>query len=287
MGYMHINNLYKDSRIFDFKEGYAMEKIHGTSARIEWKDNAIKFFSGGCKHETFVNIFNTTELHNKFMKEFEDVNVIVYGEQYGGKQQGMSETYGKEPMFIAFEVQIGEAWLNVPNAEGVANKLNLEFVPYVKIPATLEAMNIERDAPSVVAKRRGIKEIKPREGIVIRPIEEYFDKRGNRVITKHKRDEFMETKTPRKVDPKRLKILDEANKIAEEWVTPMRFKHVLDKFKEEQIIENTSKFIKAMNEDVLRESEGEIVISKEAIKAIGKEGAKLYRKHIQGEISKK
>ena len=30
MGYMHIDNLYKDQRILQFKECYALEKIHGT-----------------------------------------------------------------------------------------------------------------------------------------------------------------------------------------------------------------------------------------------------------------
>lgn len=34
MGYMHIDNLYKDARVLSFKHVYALEKIHGTSAHI-------------------------------------------------------------------------------------------------------------------------------------------------------------------------------------------------------------------------------------------------------------
>jgi len=279
MGYMHIDNLYKDDRIFNFKECYCMEKIHGTSARIQWKDNKLIFHAGGCKHETFIKIFDEEELYIRFYEEFKDIDVVIYGEQYGGKQQGMSETYGKEPMFIVFEVQIDEAWLNVPNAEDVANKLNLEFVPYQKCSTELEILNSYRDAPSSVSFRRQCG-TNIREGIVIKPLEEFTDKRGNRVITKHKRAEFGETKTPREVDPEKLKILTEANEIADEWVTPMRFNHVIDKFTEEHIIENTGKFIKAMVEDVLRESEGEIIISKQITTAIGKAGAKLYKNYI-------
>jgi len=280
MGYLHIQNLYKDDRIFNFKECYAMEKVHGTSARLQWKNNTIFFHSGGCKYETFVSIFNTTELHNCFMEQFEDINVTIYGEQYGGKQQAMSGTYGKEPMFIVFEVKIDTAWLNVPNAKDVANKLNLEFVPYKKISTSLELLNKEKDSPSIVAMKRGCGTDKIREGIVIKPLEEFTDKRGNRVITKHKRNEFMETKTPREVDPEQLKILKEAEEIAEEWVTPMRLTHVLDKLDNTDKIEDTGKVIKAMMEDVLREAKGEIVESQAAIKAIGKLTARLFKTRI-------
>ena len=104
----------------NFKECYAMEKVHGTSARISWKDNEINYYPGGCTMETFVKIFDHAHLKTKFHQEFKNINVIIYGEQYGGKQQGMSETYGKEPQFIVFEVQIEGTWLNVPNAEDVA-----------------------------------------------------------------------------------------------------------------------------------------------------------------------
>lgn len=36
MGYLHINNLYKDQTVLMFQELYALEKIHGTSAHIAW-----------------------------------------------------------------------------------------------------------------------------------------------------------------------------------------------------------------------------------------------------------
>ena len=36
MSYMHIDNLYKNQDILLFKECYALEKIHGTSAGLEF-----------------------------------------------------------------------------------------------------------------------------------------------------------------------------------------------------------------------------------------------------------
>jgi len=44
-----------------------MEKIHGTSTNIQYHHDKkeLKFFAGGCKHETFVNIFNQEKLLEK------------------------------------------------------------------------------------------------------------------------------------------------------------------------------------------------------------------------------
>ncbi len=155
MGYMHIENLYKNIDIMSFKECYALEKIHGTSAHISWKDNKILYFSGGGKHDTFVKMFNNEELMKKFSEHFPNDTVILYGESYGGKQQGMSQTYGVEPRFILFDVQIGDIWLDVPNAEDVTKKMGLEFVDYVKIKTDLELIDKERDKPSTQSKRNG------------------------------------------------------------------------------------------------------------------------------------
>ena len=38
MGYRHIDNLYKDQRILLFRECFALEKIHGTSAHVSWTE---------------------------------------------------------------------------------------------------------------------------------------------------------------------------------------------------------------------------------------------------------
>ena len=58
MGYLHINNLYRDQDILLFKRCYAMEKVHGTSTHISYRAQAIEnpgltFFSGGASHATF------------------------------------------------------------------------------------------------------------------------------------------------------------------------------------------------------------------------------------------
>jgi hypothetical protein len=299
MGYMHIDNLYKDSRIFQFDECYALEKIHGTSAHISWNHDTeeLTFFSGGESHDKFVALFDQEKLRQAFRAY---PSIIVYGEAYGGKQQGMRETYGDQLKFIVFDVCTGNdeehrVFMNVLDAAHCAEILGLEFVDYVRIPTKLSKIDEERAKPSTQAVRNGIAAPKEREGIVLRPIEEARDHRGNRIITKHKNDSFKETKTQRQVDPKKLEVLAEAVKIADEWVTEMRLLHVIDRAIQLQnennadagmpeqfdlAIEDTGIVISLMLEDVKREAKDEIVESKEAMKAIGSATARLFKKFL-------
>jgi hypothetical protein len=286
MGYLHIENLYKNQTILLFKECYAMEKIHGTSAHIGWKhsEKKIYFFSGGEKHDNFVALFNEDFLKTKFEEVFPDISVVIFGEAYGGKQQGMSHTYGKELKFIGFDVKVGENWLNVPNAEDVCNQFNIEFVAYEKIDVSLPKLMEERDKPSVQAVRNGIVEPKKREGIVCRPLTEMRLNNGDRIICKYKPDEQMETKTKREVSEEQLKVLEDAKAIAEEWVTNLRLEHVLQKFPADVSMESMGDVIKAMLEDVYREGKDEIVESKEASKAIGGKTVQLFKQKLNNKL---
>ena len=276
MGYLHIDNLYKNQEILMFRECYAMEKIHGTSAHVSHKDGSLRLFAGGSSHQNFVELFDQENLLEKLRL----INVIIYGESYGGKCQGMSDTYGKDMKFVAFDVKIEGMWLSVPNAEEFCKEAGLEFVDYHQIATELDQIDAQRDADSVQAIRNGMGHGKMREGVVLRPLIELTKNNGERILSKHKRDEFKETKTPRTVDPEKLKVLADAQSVAEEWVTPMRIVHVLDKI-EEPCMEKMREIMEAMFEDVSREGEGEIVWSPEVKKAVGKAtavGVKNYFK---------
>jgi hypothetical protein len=294
VGYLHIDNLYKNTDVLAFKEVYALEKIHGTSAHISFKLNGslpvdfggpkptplIHFFSGGEKHDNFVKLFDHEKLFAKFVELGLD-SVTIYGEAYGGKQQGMRETYGPNLKFVAFDVEIGDNWLGVEQAAAFCASLGLEFVHFEKGPATVEWLNSQRDADSMQAIRNGVGPGKIREGVVIRPPFEVKTNNGKRVISKHKRDEFKETSTPRAVDPEKLVVLSDAKAIASEWVTEMRLSHVMDKLSPPAIaMEDIKRVIYAMMEDIGREAEGEIKWSPAVNKAIGNETATLFKKRI-------
>lgn len=282
MAYLSIENLYrsKAQEILLFKELYALEKVHGTSANISWKEGKVSYFPGGESLSKFKSLFNEERLVKHFT-ELGHEEVVVYGEAYGGSRQKMSYMYGPELRFIVFDVFINNIWLDVPNMDEVATRLEQEVVPWRKIVCDLAAIDNERDRPSEVAVRRGFTEEHIREGVVLRPLAEMFNRYGERMIVKHKHEKFGERKTPQKVeDPSKLKVLTEATAIAEEWVTEMRLEHVLQKLPQGIGLESMQRVLQAMVEDVLKESTGEIVDSKEARNAINKKTVELFKKKV-------
>lgn len=286
VGYMHIQNLYKVQDILLFKEAYALEKIHGTSAHIGWKQNndqnQLVIFSGGATHQHFRGLFDEDFLKAKFLEIVGNETATVYGEAYGGKLMGMSQTYGTKLKFIVFDVMIRGCWLSVPQAHDFATSLGLEFVHYNKIPTDLASIDAEMNADSVQAIRNGIGTGRIREGVVLRPLMELRKNNDERIMCKHKREEFRETQETRPVvDPAKLKVLEEADQISTEWVTAQRLLHVLDKVPQPHSQKQIPQVIECMVEDVLRESEGEIVKSPEVEKAIKKKTAELFIRHLK------
>ena len=304
MGYLHIENLYKNQDILLFKECYAMEKIHGTSAHISIKKKLtsvdelpyeVIYFSGGEKQENFTKLFNEKELLRKFSFLYTGQlwpDVTIFGEAYGGKCQGMSGTYGNELKFIAFDVKIGDNWLDVPRAVDICTQLGIEFVHYEKVPTDVEVLDKLASANSVQAQRNGMGE-KLREGIVLRPLIEVKKNNGSRIIAKHKNQAFAERVSQPKLvkqSQDKLEVLTKAEEIANEWVTLMRLKHVIDRMEAPSPhhidgnpdvgIEDTKEIIGAMIEDITREAKGEIIDNKVVRNLIGKKTATLFKQHL-------
>jgi hypothetical protein len=84
----------------------------------------------------------------------------------------------------------------------------------------------------------------------------------------------------------KLEVLAKAQVIADEWVTPVRLQHVLDKLPDAGI-ERMRDVIAAMSEDVFREGVGEFVDSREARVAIGKKTAQLFKAHLMSALERR
>ena len=286
MAYKHIDNLYKNKDILFFRECFATEKVHGTSAHISYNEGTLSFFAGGTGHEGFVAIFDQEDLLQRF-RNIDVLSATVYGEAYGGKIMKMSDTYGKEIQFIAFEVKIGDVWLNVPDACAFVESLGLEFVPFIRVPTNIDTLNSIRDLPSEVAFRRGCGADKLREGIVLRPLIELRKNNGKRIVAKYKSDAFAERHHQPKVKKEQNEVMIEAREIAEEWVTHMRLTHVMDKIRAvhggqfDFSIEDTGDVIKAMIEDVTREAKGEILENKSVNREIGRKTALMFKEWVK------
>jgi hypothetical protein len=293
MGYAKIPNLYKEQTITMFRECWAMEKVHGTSAHIGWtREGKLYFFSGGETHDRFVELFDQDKLNEAYQKleHLHGKKVVIYGEAYGGKQQGMSKTYGPKLHFIAFDVLIEESFLSTYDADAfVTGRFGLEFVPYVKIPTTKEAMDAERDRDSEVAIRRGMGSGHIREGVVLRPLIEVRTNNGERIVSKHKRDEFREHASKRDgVSAEDLKVLEDAEAVAEEWCVPNRLEHVIQHLTlngVEPTMERMRDVVHEMVKDIYTEAADEIVESKAVEKSIGKKTVQLFKKRLENTLA--
>ena len=77
MGYLHIDNLYKAQEILTFRQCYALEKIHGTSAHVAWKQGRVLFFSGGVAQKSFEELFDSAYLAVRFRERFTDDDTVT------------------------------------------------------------------------------------------------------------------------------------------------------------------------------------------------------------------
>jgi RNA ligase-like protein len=282
MGYAHIENLYRPEGrdILMFKECYAMEKVHGTSAHVAWDESeGLRFFSGE-QQANFEKLFD-----HKFLTEQMAAvgpKFTVYGEAYGGKCQGMKDTYGPDLRFIAFDVKIGEhTFLSIPDAAGVVASLAMEFVPYVRTFTDVETLDKLRDMPSEVAVMRGMG-VKEREGIVVRPLIEVRKNNGERICAKHKGAKFAELASTPRVTATPLEEIKEAQAVAEQFVTPMRLTHVLDKLPGalEEGLQAIPKILSAMIADVTREGKGEFISNHKVVGEISRRTVLLYKQRL-------
>lgn len=276
----HIENLYKDQTILKlFKECYVSEKIEGATVSLKW-EYLTKTFSiePGPATQEVVRTVIPEDIEELFAKEFPDQDVVIIGELYGDKHYlpKKSAKYKIEIGFIVFKAILNGYWVSMDESAKIADLLSLPFVEYGIYPTDIKILDELRDKYSILGmKWSGIKV--PREGIVIEPLipMRIYD---NYVIAKHKAKEERETATIREVSQDKLKVLADAQAIADEWVTPNRLDHVLAKVPNSREKAATQLVMKAMVEDVYREGEGEIVESREATSAIMKKTAELLRK---------
>jgi ATP-dependent RNA circularization protein (DNA/RNA ligase family) len=203
MEYHKIETLYERGDNFKVKPGvlknpvYGIiktwqftEKIDGTNMRATWKDGKLSF--GGRTDNAnvpgdlikWMQEHVSTETMNTL---FSGSNAVIYGEGYGAGIQKGGGDYSAEKKFIVFDVLVGDKWwLNWENTCDVATKLGLDVVPYFGEMTLEEATEMVKQG--FKSKLNG--GIKDAEGLVGRPCEALFDKKGSRLIVKLKTKDF-------------------------------------------------------------------------------------------------
>lgn len=184
-----IAGVFKNQTYTLLKEWEFTEKIDGTNIRCIWEPPVLRF-NGRTEnaqiHGDLIRWLCENVSKEKLQEVFPDVSVVLYGEGYGaGIQKGGN--YSPTKKLILFDVLVdGKWWLSWENIKDVAVKLGLDVVPF------LGKMSIETATDFV---RAGFKSLlgdgaANAEGIVGRPTETLFDKKGHRLILKLKTKDF-------------------------------------------------------------------------------------------------
>ena len=204
-------NVLKNRTFELLKRWVFTEKVDGTNIRAIWNptDGERLKFGGRTANAQIpadlVNWLRTNVLESRLQEVFPDTSAVLYGEGYGAGIQKVGKEYSAEKKLILFDVLVldsspaiaaasevlhrqvtGQWWLSQENVEDVGRKLGLRVVPVVG------EMSLERATEFV---RTGFKSLVAEtplaaEGLVGRPAETLYDKKGSRLILKLKTRDF-------------------------------------------------------------------------------------------------
>jgi hypothetical protein len=210
--YHKIETLYeRDERTFKLKPELILknpvyglinkwrwtEKVDGTNIRAIWQNGGLHF--GGKTDQAQIHADLVKWLYEHVTPQAlaacfaQGEDAVVYGEGYGAGIQKGGGLYSAEKRFMVFDVFVPDAanplggwWLSDDNVADVACKLGLDCVPYFG-EYTLEHATVS--VRGGITSRIGPAP-HPAEGLVGRPVEALFDKKGHRLIVKLKTKDF-------------------------------------------------------------------------------------------------
>ena len=176
----------------------ATEKVDGTNIRAIYHAVGKYMDFKGKSDDAQMPPFLLAKLKSIFCRESEltyannavrdalgDQDVCLYGEGYGARiQKGGGNYIPNGCDFILFDIKIGEWWLDRIAITDIAAKLNLKIVPLIDFMTLAEA---------ITATQNGIQSRLCNgfmEGLVLKPMYELHNRKGNRILTKIKHKDF-------------------------------------------------------------------------------------------------
>lgn len=168
------------------------EKVDGMNVGVVWDGYRVSY-QGRTENsqiptrllDKLNEVFGTPEAEQIFEEQFGDRNVILFGEGYGNKIQGVGHKYIPDGVgFILFDLWIGGNYQPRESVECTARSFGIPFVPVVGHGTLDEAVEFVKEHPQSTLGDL------PMEGVVCRPMVELRDRCGNRVITKIKWKDF-------------------------------------------------------------------------------------------------
>lgn len=171
------------------------EKIDGTNIRCIWENGKLMFGGKTDNAQIHADLIKwlyenvSTDRLREIFPEENGVwtNAVIYGEGFGAGIQKGGGDYSPTKKLVVFDVRVGSWWLSYENVCDVAAKLGLDAVP------SFGEMTLEVAAEMVRGGIHSLCAVHPEkmaEGLVGRPLETLFDKKGHRLITKIKTKDF-------------------------------------------------------------------------------------------------
>ena len=166
------------------------EKIDGTNIRVIWENGKIRY--EGKSDNAQIPVFLLDKLNEIFIEDlmknaFPDYDACLYGEGYGARiQKGGGNYISNGVNFILFDIKISDWWLKREDVLDIADKLNIQTVPFIKYGNLQEMVEWCRKENVSQINRNHLA-----EGIVARPKVELKDRAGHRIITKLKHKDFI------------------------------------------------------------------------------------------------
>ena len=172
------------------------EKIDGTNFRIYWNGHKLSYAGRTDNSQfnkeqiDFIDKYLVNEVQETvFEQHFQDKVVTVYGELYGNNIQkgGGLYTRGQGLNFRVFDIEINDVFLEFYDALNLAKSLGYGFVPFAFMGTIKEGINyVMQHYQSKIGEAK-------LEGIVGKPVGDFRDRFGKRIVVKIKRRDLEKT----------------------------------------------------------------------------------------------
>jgi Rnl2 family RNA ligase len=291
-GYTPYNVNIPDNPDYEY---VGVEKLHGANFSIIYKfsDKTISYARRNDilkKDEKFHDYLNVMEqsqecinsVVNKIKNEYGNVELItIYGELFGGEYEGYENRnskpvqkeiqYHPEYKFIPFDIKVDKKFLNWNKFVEIIKETNFKLLEPLIIGDYETVVNFEVEQQ--ITKIPDLYNLPPiqsnfMEGIIIKPTEELYDRRDNRIIVKKKTKQFTEKNITSGV----IIVPENIQKI-KCYITKNRLNNVISK-ELEVSVKDTGKLIKLLLDDSFEE------YLKETTDVITSKNLKIARKML-------
>ena len=171
------------------------EKTDGMNVGIVWDGHRVSYQGRTERAQIpahlmnrLIELFGSNEVEELFEQTFGEKQVVLFGEGYGAKIQKGGGNYISDGCdFILFDVYMvdSDTWLKHDGIESVAKMFGIKSVPVALIGTINDAVEYIKTKPVSL-----INEAHEMEGVVGKPLVDFYDRGHNRLIVKIKVCDF-------------------------------------------------------------------------------------------------